>query len=69
MKQQAVIEGDGEVGREREGWSMGEQPQSPAQGSGGGILHRGEHSRMQGRAATVLLYGRFLGQLPVPGCC
>lgn len=33
---------------------MGEQPQSPAQGSGGGILHRGEHSRMQGRAGQQL---------------
>lgn len=33
-KRQAVIEGDGEVGREREGSSVGEQPQSPAQGVG-----------------------------------
>lgn len=32
MKRQAVIEGGGKVGREQEGWSVGEQPQSPAQG-------------------------------------
>lgn len=47
MKRQAVIEGDGEVGREREGGAHGRADAEPSPGLRGGILRRGLHSRTQ----------------------
>lgn len=54
MKQQAVVEGDGEV--VPEGWSVQEKPQSPAQSSGVGSC-LGSAQPHLGQDRNVLLHG------------